>query len=133
MQRIIPDTLDALQGSIVVTLSNAERLTFNVTLNKPFSDSDPLQSILISKPASINSSAVTLASLVGGNASDTQQVSQADACFFTAEGGLLSEQHALMYAQAMPAHALPHCIKLTACAPTAIVVTVLCNIDLVSR
>ena len=82
MQRFCPDTLDALQGSVVVTLSAPERLTFNVTLNKPFPDSDPLQSILISKPASINSSAFTLVILAGGNTSDTHLVSQADAFFY---------------------------------------------------
>ncbi len=60
---------------MVVTLSAPEKLSFNVTLNKPFSSSDPLQSILISKPAFINSTAATLATLVGGNASNTQQVS----------------------------------------------------------
>ncbi|CAL5219616.1 g1486 [Coccomyxa viridis] len=66
------------RGSVVVTLSAPERLSFNVTLNKPFSGSDPLQSILISKPAFINSTAATLATLVGGNASNTQLVTNPD-------------------------------------------------------
>lgn len=57
-----------------MTLSAPERLSFNVTLNKPFSASDPLQSILITKPAFINSTAATLTTLVGGNASNTQLV-----------------------------------------------------------
>ena len=59
---------------MVVTLSAPEKLSFNITLDKPFSASDPLQSILISKPAFINSTAATLATLVGGNATNTQLV-----------------------------------------------------------
>ena len=59
---------------MIVTLSAPERLSFNVTLNKAFSASDPLQSILITKPTFINSTAATLATLVGGNASNTQLV-----------------------------------------------------------
>lgn len=71
----IADGEFGLQGSVIVTLGAPERLTFNVTLNKPFSAADQLQSILISKPAFINSTAATLATLVGGNATNTQVVS----------------------------------------------------------
>ena len=59
---------------MIVALSAPERLSFNVTLNKAFSASAPLQSILITKPTFINSTAATLATLVGGNASNTQLV-----------------------------------------------------------
>ena len=63
-----------LQGFVVVTLAAPERLTFNVTLNKPFAATDQLQSILISKPAFINSTAATLSTLFDSNSSNTQMV-----------------------------------------------------------
>ena len=80
MIRLILTHICTLQGTVILTLSAPERLSFNVTLNKPFSASDPLQSILISKPSFINSTAATLATLVGGNASNTQVVSHPHAC-----------------------------------------------------
>ncbi len=59
-----------------MTLAAPERLAFNVTLNKPFAATDQLQSILISKPAFINSTAATLSTLYDSNSSNTQMVRQ---------------------------------------------------------
>lgn len=131
MQRFCPDTLDALQGSVVVTLSAPQRLTFNVSLNKPFPDSDPVQSILISKPASINSSAITLAVLVGGNASNSQLVSQADAFFLLVRGLLLPDQHALKFCPRLHMHVAT--LHQALCAQLQVILPVSCNIDVVSR
>ena len=75
---------------MIVTLAAPERLTFNVTLNKPFAATDQLQSILISKPAFINSTAATLSILFDSNSSSTQMVCQPHASCHVLSGLLIT-------------------------------------------
>ncbi|BDA42417.1 hypothetical protein COCOBI_03-3040 [Coccomyxa sp. Obi] len=60
------------KGRATISLSGPDTLSFNVTLNRAFDPSDLLQSILLSVPAFINSSAVTLAQLYGPNVTNVQ-------------------------------------------------------------
>ncbi|KAK9909587.1 hypothetical protein WJX75_004536 [Coccomyxa subellipsoidea] len=61
-----------VQGRATLSLSGPDTLSFNITLNRPFDLSNQLQSVLLSVPAFINSSAVTLAALYGPNVTNVQ-------------------------------------------------------------
>jgi hypothetical protein len=63
-----------VQGRATLSLSGPDTLSFNITLNRPFDLSNQLQSVLLSVPAFINSSAVTLAALYGPNVTNVQMV-----------------------------------------------------------
>lgn len=63
-----------MQGRATISLTGPDTLSFNVTLNRAFDPTDLLQSILLSVPAFINSSAVTLAQFYGPNVTNVQMV-----------------------------------------------------------
>lgn len=56
-----------MQGRATLSLSGPDTISFNITLNRPFDITNQLQSVLLSVPAFINSSAVTLAAMYGPN------------------------------------------------------------------
>ena len=66
-----------LQGSVILYMSGPETLAYNITLDRAFNESDPLQSVLLSVPEFINSSAATLGVLYGANATAKPQVVRA--------------------------------------------------------
>ena len=62
-----------LQGNAVLYMSGPETLAFNITLDRAFNETNPLQSVLLSVPQFINSSAATLGVLYGANATAKAQ------------------------------------------------------------
>jgi hypothetical protein len=63
-----------LQGMAILSLSSPNTISFKITLDRNFDPADQLQSVLLSVPAFINSSAMTLGALVGHNAPNMQVV-----------------------------------------------------------
>ena len=63
-----------MQGTALLYLNGPDTLAYNITLNMPFGQTDQLQSILLSVPQFIDSSAVTLGYFYGGNATGKPQV-----------------------------------------------------------
>ena len=64
------ESIDACmrQGTAVLYLNGPGTLAYNITLNRAFDPADQLQSILLSVPQFINTSALTLGFLYGPNA-----------------------------------------------------------------
>lgn len=63
-----------MQGKAILYLSGPEKLAYNITLNRNFDPADQLQSVLLSVPQFINTSAVTLAVLYGANVTTPPQM-----------------------------------------------------------
>jgi hypothetical protein len=62
------------QGSAVLYLNGPDTLAYNITLNRAFDPADQLQSILLTVPQFINTTAITLGFLYGANATTHPQV-----------------------------------------------------------
>ena len=63
-----------MQGTALLYLNGPDTLAYNITLSMPFDNSDQLESILLSVPQFINTSAVTLGFFYGANATGKPQV-----------------------------------------------------------